>query len=227
MVIIGKDTLVQGTMPHSPRDAPASNDANRNFLRCSIRVSNLEKSIKFYCQHFGFLVQKMLDVPGEAEEQRALLTASDLASFNLELIQDSTAPVVIPGDWFIHFTLIVPSTNDVTQKFKDSGHGKLIVDEQVAVIPVRSLSPVGGQSTQDLVALVKDIDNYTWQIMEAKRSGVVHEPLCSITLRTTNIEKTIASCSRVLGTTVTQSYEASRGAEYKTAMLGFGPELER
>jgi catechol 2,3-dioxygenase-like lactoylglutathione lyase family enzyme len=227
MVIIGKDTVLQGTRPQSPRNGAGSN-ANKKFQRCSIRVLNLEASIKFYCQQFGFRVQKMLDVPGGAEEeQRAILAASDTATFNLELIQDSTVPAVTPGDWFLHFTLIVPSTSDVIQNFKESGHGNLILDERAAVIPIRSLSSKGGQSTQDIVALVKDLDNYTWQIMEAKRSGAISEPLCSITLRTTNIEKTIANCSRVLGTTVSQNYEASHGPpEYKTAMLGFGAELE-
>ncbi|KAL4539172.1 hypothetical protein Ndes2526B_g02568 [Nannochloris sp. 'desiccata'] len=227
MVIIGKDTLLQGTSVQSPRETSATN-ANSNFLRASIRVSNLEASIKFYCQQFGFRVQKMLDVPGgEAEEQRAILSAGESASFNLELVENSTAPAVTPGDWFVHFTLIVPSTTDVIQSLKDSGHGKLIVNEMEAVIPVRSLSPIGGQSTQDIVALVKDLENYTWQIMEAKRSGVVPEPLCSITLRTTNLEKTIANCSRLFGLNVTQKYEASHEPpEYKTALLGFGPELE-
>jgi len=226
MVIIGRDVL-QVTSVQSPRGMNATN-ANSNFLRACIRVSNLEASIKFYCQQFGFRVQKMLDVPGgEAEEQRAVLSASDSASFNLELVEDSTAPAITPGDWFVHFNLIIPSTADVIQSLKDSGHGQLIENEMEAVIPIRSLSPRGGQSTQDIVALVKDLDNYTWQIMEAKRSGLVQEPLCSVTLRTTNLEKTIASCNRLLGLHVTQQYEASHGPpEYKTALLGFGPELE-
>lgn len=227
MVIIGKDTVLQGTLAQAPREMNAIN-ANSNILRASIRVSNLEASIKFYCQQFGFRVQMMLDVPGgEAEEQRAVLSAAESASFNLELVQDSTAPAVTPGDWFVHFNLIVSSTTDVIQRLKDSGRGEFIQNEMSAVIPVRSLSPVGGQSTQDIVAVVKDLDNYTWQIMEAKRSGIVPEPLCSITLRTTNLEKTIAHCSRLLGLHITQKYEASQGPpEYKTALLGFGPELE-
>jgi catechol 2,3-dioxygenase-like lactoylglutathione lyase family enzyme len=114
MVIIGKDTTLRGTArAQSPRELAASY-ANSNFQRASIRVSNLESSIKFYCEKFGFRVQKMLDVPGgEAEEQRALLSAGESARFNLELIQDSAVPVVTPGDYFVHFTLVVPSTTDI------------------------------------------------------------------------------------------------------------------
>jgi catechol 2,3-dioxygenase-like lactoylglutathione lyase family enzyme len=222
MVIIGKDVL-QGTNKEIPREFE-SQHANSNICRACIRVSNLQASIKFYCHNFGFRVQKMLDVPGG--DQRALLSAGIAATFSLELLEAPSTVAVTPG-WFVHFTLVVDSTQEVLNRLKDSHYENLIVDEVAAVIPFRALSPDGGQSSQDVVSLVKDLDSYTWKIMECKHERTpISEPLCSITLRTTNLKKSIDCCSRLLGTTVSHYYEAaSQPPEYKTAMLGYGPEF--
>ena len=223
MVILGNDLLVQGRS--LPQAFGFAAEDPRALLRAAIRVTSLQQSIQFYCQYFGFLLQAPLDIPGEFE-QRAILVPSDGAIFSLELIEDPAHQPVRAGDWFSHFTLVVSSTADLVESLRSSGHGDLVDEEQAAVIPIRSPSVFGGQSTQDVVAVVHDLDGYSWRIMEAKRSHVGPDKLCSVAIRVTNLDRSVAWCSIVLGTSIQQQYEASQTPEFKTALVGFGAEME-
>lgn len=223
MVILGNDLIVQGRAQPMPSGWAAEDP--RALLRAVIRVSSLQKSIQFYCMHFGFILQAPLDLPGETE-QRAVLVASDGALFSLELVEDPAHRPVHPGDWFSHFTLVVESTAELIEGLKAAGYQGLVDLEQAAVIPVRSPSVEGGQSTQDVIAEVHDLDGYCWRIMEAKRSHVGPDRLCSLALRVTNLDRALMGCSIVLGTAIQQQYEASQPPEFKTALVGFGPEME-
>lgn len=131
-----------------------------------------------------------------------------------------------PGDWFSHFTLVVPSTADVVAGLRAAGNGDLVEKEAAAVIPVRSTSPDGPQSSQDVVGVVRDPSGYHWRLTEMKRSVVGPQRLCAVALRVTGLELAVAWAATVLGTTTQQMYEASRSHEYKTALIGYGPELE-
>jgi len=181
-------------------------------------------------------VKTLLDVPGDMV-QRAIIFASPTGNrpaedegtfvpFCLELVEDSSnSEPPTPGDWLSHFTLVVPSTAECLKGLRDAGHRNLIDDPLAAVIPIRSSSSHGGQSTQDIVAVVRDLDNYRWRIMEMQRAPPGAERLCTVALRVTSMERSLAWYSSVLGTRQQGEYVAPRPPEYRTALVGFGPEL--
>ena len=223
MVIIGQDRVLQA---EARAEGWPAEDPNRALLRATIRVANLEDSIKFYTRYFDLRLRVPLDVPGSSE-QRACLAASDVPSaFCLELVQDASLAAPRPGDWFSHFTLVVPATTEVLTRLRAAGREDLIVDHVAAVIPVRSSSPEGGQSTQDLVAVVRDPDGYRWRVMEARSApeGEI-ERLCTVALRVGDLQRAVDWASTVIGTEVHQQYIAPKGPEYKTALVGLGGEL--
>lgn len=178
------------------------------------------------------MVMRMpLDMPG-AMEQRALMSSGETSKLCLELVQTlavgaTSVTPIRPGDWFSHFTLVVPSTAAVIESLKAAGCGNLIENPVAAVIPVRSLSTVGGQSTQDIVALIKDLDGYRWRIMEMHRiRGAPAEPLCTVAMRVSRLESSLRFYVEKLGMSIQQQYEAPSPPVYRTALVGYGPELE-
>ena len=223
MVIIGERGVLLG-QPSDEFETPP----RWQLRRLSMRVANLQDSVRFLCDNFGFFVHRALDSPLEQQQpHRSLLAASEDAAFFLELIEDPEYEDIDPGDWFSHITVAVPSTKDFLQRFKASGHSRLIVNEVEAVIPVRSPSPdVGGQTRQDFVSLVKDINGYTFRVMDLHQQQHITNRVLTISLRTTNLERSISWCKEILGARVHHYYEASQPPEYKTALVGLGPELE-
>lgn len=220
MVILGNEYLPASNAP-SPSGWAADDD--RIFLRLAIRVASLDASVKFYAANFGFQLQTpLLDAPGT---QRAFMSPAPGAAFGLELIEDAAVPAPDPGDWFSHFTLIVPSTADVVAGLRAAGRGALVEEAVAAVIPLRSSSSEGGQSSQDVVGVVRDLDGYRWRLTEVKRSAVGPQRLCAVALRVARLEPAVAWAAAALGTTAQLMYEASRPPEYKVALIGFGEEL--
>ena len=77
------------------------------FLHTRVRVSDLDKSIQYYCDHFGFVVASRsekspagnqichLELPGN--EHTLELTYSDLIAFCDEL--EKKGLDIWPGDW--------------------------------------------------------------------------------------------------------------------------------
>lgn len=221
MVILG---------PTIPEQEPQSK-ASFSLLRVAVSVSDLKASIKFYSKCFDILLKTPLDVPSY---QRALIAPVHLGrnDFSLELFEEPVRIKRMHGDTpqlnVEDFTLIVMRTKAVLDVMKENGYASLVISEQAAVIPVRSPSSSGPQTRQHTTALVADVDGYIWRLIELSEDQIQSSNtnrMASISINVTNLNSALSFWRSILGASVQSIYEASLPPTYKTALVGFGPEI--
>jgi catechol 2,3-dioxygenase-like lactoylglutathione lyase family enzyme len=228
MVIVGHNSVLQRVSP-PPSGWPAQD--TRRLLRATLKVRDLQASVRWYARHFGLLLRAPLDVPGAAV-QRAVVEAGrggELGGgFALELVEHVGAAPPVPGDWLAHLTLAVDSTAEVVASVRaDAGAGGRVADAHAAVIPVRAASPVGGQSRQGRVAAILDPDGYPWRVMELHgEQAAPRERLCALGLRVADLEASLAWWCGGAGARVVRRYDARAPPAYRSAMVGYGEEAE-
>lgn len=134
-MILGRETLVPS--PDFDVEGWAVEDQGRALSRVTILSQDVERAVQFYSKHFNMKMRVPLDLP---EAPRAALYASDKSQFCLEIVEPTDDGVFQgPGEGFLYFTLIVPSSKAIVEGLERDGHEALIVDPQAAVVAVRSL----------------------------------------------------------------------------------------
>lgn len=83
---------------------------------------------------------------------------------------------------------------------------------------------------QDRVAIIRDLDGYTWQLLELHGSGhSVGERLAAVQLRVACLATSLEWYRGALGMRVLREHESSlpgSGHKTATALVGFGEELQ-
>lgn len=88
------------------------------FDHTRIRVSDLEKSVEFYCQHFGFQVKKRNDKSPAGNRIVHLMLPDNITG--IELTWSADYEVKVPED-LMHFAFRVPDLTALCDKLEKDG----------------------------------------------------------------------------------------------------------
>ncbi|MDD4350099.1 MAG: VOC family protein [Opitutales bacterium] len=124
------------------------------FLHTRIRVSDLDRSVQFYCDCFGFLVYKRVDrSPAGNEIVHLRLPGND---HMLELTYSPDYKVAVPED-LMHTAIGVPNIITFCDRLEQKG---------VSIWPDGWREKFAGG--ENLMAFVTDPDGYEVEILERK-----------------------------------------------------------
>ena len=133
-----------------------------NYLHTMVRVSNLEESLKFYCDHLGLVVLKRME--NEAGRYTLVfLGTSENSEGMVELTYNWGAEIYTEGRNFGHLAFQVEDIYATCQKLMDAGI-------------TLNRPPRDGR-----MAFVRSPDNISIELLQAVGPLSIQEPWASMT----------------------------------------------
>ena len=125
-----------------------------HYLHTMLRVTNLEASIKFYCQGLGFKEISRQDYPKDKFTLVFLSTESDLdRGVQIELTHNWETKSYVRGDAYGHMAYRVKSVETLRSRLKEHGYDL-------------SWGPGRTPNGSRVMAFVDDPDGYEIELLE-------------------------------------------------------------
>ena len=132
-----------------------------NYLHTMVRVSNLEESLEFFCDHLGLVVLKKMD--NEAGRYTLVfLGTSENSEGMVELTYNWDSEVYTEGRNFGHLAFQVEDIYAICQKLMDAGI-------------TLNRPPRDGR-----MAFVRSPDNISIELLQAGSPSLIQEPWVSM-----------------------------------------------
>ncbi|WRX28479.1 Glyoxalase/fosfomycin resistance/dioxygenase domain - like 7 [Theobroma cacao] len=161
-------SLIGSSIAASPSDdllAWVQQD-NRRFLNAIIRVTNLNRTIKFYTENFGMKVLRQSDIPHENYSYAVLGFGPEDSHFVLQLRQNYGGEKLKLGTAFAHFGIATQDAYKMVEEIRARGG-----------VITREAGPIEGGTT--VFAFIQDPDGYMFELIQRPPTP---EPLCQLML---------------------------------------------
>ncbi|XP_021288557.1 putative lactoylglutathione lyase [Herrania umbratica] len=203
-------SLIGSSIAASPSDdllAWVQQD-NRRFLNAVIRVTNLNRTIKFYTENFGMQVLRQSDIPHEKYSYAVLGFGPEDSHFVLQLRQNYGGEKLKLGTAFAHFGIATQDAYKMVEEIRARGG-----------VITREAGPIEGGTT--VFAFVQDPDGYMFELIQRPPTP---EPLCQLMLHVSDLDSAIQFYEKALGMKLLQKYDSPE-EQFAIAMVGYGSNL--
>jgi lactoylglutathione lyase len=181
---------------------------SRRMLHAVYRVGNMDEYIKYMQNCFGMKLLRYRDIPEGKYSNAFLGFGPEDTHFALELTYNYGVDAYDIGTGFGHFGVAVNDVYSTVEAVRKVG-GKV----------TREPGPVKGGKTT--IAFVEDPTGYKWELIG--RDGNIPEPLAQVMLRVSDLDRSIAFYTNVLGMKLLRTRE---NPEYKYTLAFLGYEDE-
>ncbi|KAB2605990.1 lactoylglutathione lyase [Pyrus ussuriensis x Pyrus communis] len=182
---------------------------SRRFLRANIRVSDLDRTIKFYTELFGLKVLSRKDFPEEKYSNAIVGFGPEESHFVIGLTWHHNATDKLDiGTAFSHFGIATQDIYNTVEKVRASG-GEI----------TREPGPLVGGGT--VYAFMNDPDGYSFELLQRPPTP---EPLSHICLNVNDINRSIEFYNKSLGMNLLLKFDVPQ-EQYTVGMVGYGSNL--
>ncbi|GLU23712.1 hypothetical protein SLE2022_396990 [Rubroshorea leprosula] len=182
---------------------------NRRFLHAVIRVSDLNRTIKFYTEAFGMTLLRRTEIPEEKHSKAVIGYGPEESHFVLELIQIYGVDKLEIGTSFGHFGIASQDVYKTVEEIRAKGG-----------VVTREPGPIQEGGTT-IFAFVQDFDGYSFEIIQRPPTP---EPLCQIMLNVADLDLAIEFYEKALGMKLLQKYDIPQ-EQFAIAMMAYGSNL--
>ncbi|CAN6691393.1 unnamed protein product [Malus baccata var. baccata] len=183
---------------------------SRRFLRANIRVSDLDRTIKFYTELFGLKVLSRKDFPEEKYSNAIVGFGPEESHFVIGLTcHHNTTDKLDIGTAFSHFGIATQDIYNTVEKVRASG----------GVITREPGPLVEGGDT--VYAFMNDPDGYSFELLQRPPTP---EPLSHICLNVIDLNRSIEFYNKSLGMNLLLKFDVPQ-EQYTVGMVGYGSNL--